>query len=132
MQDSKEANVESGTASPPEEVLGDITRTHDTALDFLKARPNAANPTLYLDQAYTRRLRRKVDFIVMPFLMLCYVFTFIDKVMLHVRDDRPSDGVERVADMLPSMLKSWASPLRSSFAATTSRTHLLPFILPCS
>ena len=82
----KGACVEAGAASPSSDPsLVDIERTHDTALDFIKARLEGANATLYTDPAYARRLRRKVDLLVMPFLMLCYVMNFLDKVLLNVR-----------------------------------------------
>lgn len=62
----------------------DIERTHDTALDFLRStRENGINAELHGDAAYARRLRRKVDRLVMPFLWFVYGVTFLDKVMLN-------------------------------------------------
>jgi hypothetical protein len=61
-----------------------IDRTHDVALDFLRAKEVAIDATLYLDPAYARRLRRKADKLVMPFLFIVYGVTFLDKVVLNV------------------------------------------------
>jgi len=61
----------------------------DTALVYLQAKENGVDSTLHKDAAYCRRLRRKVDFRVIPFLMLCYMMNYLDKVLLNVRHPRP-------------------------------------------
>lgn len=57
----------------------------DTALVFLQAQESTVDRTLHHDEAYCRRLRRKVDLLVIPFLMLCYLMNYLDKVLLNVR-----------------------------------------------
>lgn len=60
----------------------------DEALDFLEKYKNAAALGLSRDAAFTRGLRKKIDFRVLPFLWLCYTLCFIDKVLLNVRESR--------------------------------------------
>lgn len=62
-----------------------IERTHDVALDFLRARDGTVNAKLHTNPVYARRLRRKVDKLVMPLLWAVYGVTFLDKVILNVR-----------------------------------------------
>lgn len=59
--------------------------TQDGALDFLQANQSSVDSSRHTDSAYARRLRRKVDFIVMPFLILCYTMNAIDKILINVR-----------------------------------------------
>ncbi len=59
----------------------------DAAFEYLQTHiDNTAS--IQTSAAYTRRIRRKVDLLVMPFLMLCYVLNFMDKVLLNVSDTR--------------------------------------------
>lgn len=57
----------------------------DQALDFLKQHKNEAAVSLSRQAAFTRALRRRVDFRVIPFLCCCYTLNFLDKVLLNVR-----------------------------------------------
>jgi len=57
----------------------------DTALVFLQAKERTVDWALHNDAAYCRRLRRKVDVRVIPFLSLCYLMNYLDKVLLNVR-----------------------------------------------
>ena len=87
--DAKQPTSESGDPPTPtytdkHEHTAPLGRTHDAALDFLRAREGAATTTLHNDAAYARRLRRKVDGFVMPFLFVVYAVTFLDKVILNV------------------------------------------------
>ena len=85
MVEEKGPNIASNTSPVTDHCSpGDIGRIKDAALDFLETHQSAIDPNLYKDQAYVRRLRRKVDFAVIPFLMLCYVMNFLDKTLLGV------------------------------------------------
>ncbi|KAF4551512.1 Thiamine pathway transporter-like protein 1 [Elsinoe fawcettii] len=55
-------------------------RVKDNALLFLEQHIDEPVDT---DPDMLRRLRRKVDYMVIPFLMLCYTLNFIDKVLLN-------------------------------------------------
>lgn len=57
----------------------------DQALDFLKQHKNDAAVSLSRQASFTRALRRRVDFRVIPFLCCCYTLNFLDKVLLNVR-----------------------------------------------
>jgi hypothetical protein len=57
----------------------------DQALDFLKQHKNDAAVDLSRQASFTRALRRRVDFRVIPFLCCCYTLNFLDKVLLNVR-----------------------------------------------
>ncbi|TKX18891.1 MFS transporter-like protein 162 [Elsinoe australis] len=62
--------------------LKTIEHTHgkDNALIFLEEHEGT---TTQADPHELRRLRRKVDYMVIPFLMFCYTLNFIDKVLLN-------------------------------------------------
>ena len=60
------------------------SKAHDEALDFLEQHRDAVNVALGFDKAYLRRLRRKLDFYIIPFMMVVYTFNFIDKILLNV------------------------------------------------
>lgn len=57
----------------------------DQALDFLRQHKNEAAVSLSRQASFTRALRRRVDFRVIPFLCACYTLNFLDKVLLNVR-----------------------------------------------
>lgn len=67
----------------------------DQALDFLKQHKNDAAVSLSRQASFTRALRRRVDFRVIPFLCCCYTLNFLDKVLLNVRHsgNRPGDEI---------------------------------------
>ncbi|KAF2228086.1 major facilitator superfamily domain-containing protein [Elsinoe ampelina] len=52
----------------------------DNALMFLEQHQDER---IEADPATLKRLRRKVDYMVIPFLMFCYALNFIDKVLLN-------------------------------------------------
>jgi hypothetical protein len=95
MDSAKEENiwqekrgVSLGATSEPEKAsnLGIEERDtrRDAALDFLGQYKNVASVELSKVAAFTRGLRRKIDWRLMPFLFVCYSLTFIDKVLLNV------------------------------------------------
>ncbi|KAL2276307.1 hypothetical protein FJTKL_00992 [Diaporthe vaccinii] len=61
----------------------DNDRRFDQALDFLKQHKNDAAVSLSRQASFTRALRRRVDFRVIPFLCCCYTLNFLDKVLLN-------------------------------------------------
>ncbi|QIW99508.1 hypothetical protein AMS68_005026 [Peltaster fructicola] len=74
-----------GKQATPTAILEDGSEPHaqDDALTFIRAHRDEVDATLYADSAYAKRLRRKVDLLVMPFLLLCYSMNFLDKVLLN-------------------------------------------------
>lgn len=85
MSSGKEHTVlESPASSPGNENLTD-GRARDDALDFLEHHKNVTNAELSHDPVYMRRVRRKIDFYVIPFLLFCYIMNFLDKILLNVR-----------------------------------------------
>lgn len=64
----------------------------DQALDFLKQHKNDAAVDLSRQASFTRALRRRVDFRVIPFLCCCYTLNFLDKVLLNVRHSEGGRG----------------------------------------
>lgn len=77
-----------GTSKDNDAVLADRSDSDshvDQALDFLKQHKNEAAVSLSRQASFTRALRRRVDFRVIPFLCVCYTLNFLDKVLLNVR-----------------------------------------------
>ena len=60
------------------------SKAHDEALDFLAQYRNEVNDSLGFDQLYVKRLKRKLDFYIIPFMLVVYAFNFIDKILLNV------------------------------------------------
>lgn len=78
--------IEKGLSEQPSlSQLSDSDNRRDKALDFLAEHKNEASIELSKVTAFTRRLRRKIDWRVMPFFCLCYTMNFLDKVLLNVR-----------------------------------------------
>lgn len=82
---SKESDVVPGDRS-------DNENRFDQALDFLKQHKNDAAVGLSRQASFTRALRRRVDFRVIPFLCCCYTLNFLDKVLLNVRHSEKGRG----------------------------------------
>ena len=57
--------------------------TIDDALVYIQAHRDDERPQE--NPTDIRHLKRKVDFYVITFLMLCYMLNFLDKVLLNVR-----------------------------------------------
>lgn len=70
------------------------SKAHDEALDFLEQHRHEVDIALGFDQSYIRRLKRKLDFYIIPFLLVVYTFNFIDKVLLNVSFDQTSEVEE--------------------------------------
>lgn len=90
--------------------LKTIEHTHskDNALIFLEEHEGT---TTQADPHELPRLRRKVDYMVIPFLMFCYTLNFIDKVLLNV--SLPVNlYLQIIADTTCSMPPSWDSTSR--------------------
>lgn len=60
------------------------SKAHDEALDFLEKHRNDVNARIGLDDTYMRKLRRKIDYHILPFMLLVYILNFIDKTILNV------------------------------------------------
>lgn len=84
MSSGKEQNIEESPASPSAYWTTPNGRARDDALDYLEKHKDDTNASLGLDPVYMRRLRRKIDFYVIPFLLLCYIMNFLDKILLNV------------------------------------------------
>lgn len=54
----------------------------DQAYNFLTSAHASSDETAQVD---LKRLRRKVDWYIVPIMFLCYTMQFIDKVSLNVR-----------------------------------------------
>lgn len=83
------------TSKDSDAVLGDRSDNDsrfDQALDFLKQHKNDAAVDLSRQAEFTRALRRRVDFRVIPFLCCCYTLNFLDKVLLNVRHSEGGRG----------------------------------------
>lgn len=80
-----EIETPSGVAVTPDTLH---SRSHnslrDEALDFLEEHKNAAAVGLSKNAAFTRTLRKKIDFRIAIVLWLAYTLCFIDKVLLNV------------------------------------------------
>ena len=81
MFDHKNDVPESSASSYIDGIRTD-TRARDDALGFLEQHELESNAALGFDVAYMRRLRRKIDFFVIP-LLLCYIMNFLDKILLN-------------------------------------------------
>lgn len=85
IHESDEVSKDNGAA--PADSSDNDSRL-DQALDFLKQHKNDAAVSLSRQASFTRALRRRVDFRVIPFLCCCYTLNFLDKVLLNVRHFR--------------------------------------------
>lgn len=83
-----------GVETPPSLAVTPDTSSHDSlrdeALDFLEEHKNEAAVTLSRNAAFTRALRKKIDFRIATVLWLAYTLCFIDKVLLNVSDTTPN------------------------------------------
>jgi hypothetical protein len=74
--------------SPVEKVVSPghviVDTRQDDALDFLHQYKNEESVQLSKVASFTKALRRKIDWRLMPFLCLSYALNFIDKVLLNV------------------------------------------------
>jgi hypothetical protein len=59
-------------------------KRRDDALDFLDHHRAEAQEDRSHDASFTKSLRRKIDWRLMPFLCVCYTLNFVDKVLLNV------------------------------------------------
>lgn len=102
--------------------LSDNENRFDQALDFLKQHKNDAAVDLSRQASFTRALRRRVDFRVIPFLCCCYTLNFLDKVLLNVRHFENGRGqyIIRASANMTSMLISWEWPPRSTSGAMST------------
>lgn len=88
-----------GPSRDNDAVLADRSDNHsrdDQALDFLKQHKNVKAVSLSRQSSYTRALRRRVDFRVIPFLCCCYTLNFLDKVLLNVRNFESGRGSDLI------------------------------------
>lgn len=89
--ENKKADSHAQVATHPVIPLPDISYSdptnnrRDRALDFLDEHKNSAALEYSKDSAFTRGLRRKIEFRILPFLWICYTISSIDKVILNVR-----------------------------------------------
>lgn len=83
-----EVETPPGLAGIPDTSSHDSLR--DEALDFLEEHKNAAAVSLSRNSAFTRALRKKIDFRIAAVLLLAYSLCFIDKVLLNVSNMPPS------------------------------------------
>jgi len=77
---------------------------YDEAYDFLKHH----EATSHSERTDTKRLRRKIDWHIVPLMFLCYAMSFLDKVLLNVGVPVSLCSLW-MADMAGSMLLLWAS-----------------------
>jgi len=84
--DNKQADARDyETQSGPGSTSPSTTSTApDAALVYLQQHKREATLSLIHDEKYMRRLRRKVDYRVIPLLTCCYIMNFLDKVILNV------------------------------------------------
>lgn len=63
--------------------------THDQNLDQAYWYVQSSNTAVEATPAELRRLRRKIDWWIVPIMFACYTMQFIDKVSLNVRISSP-------------------------------------------
>ncbi|KAI9696882.1 MAG: hypothetical protein M1820_007957 [Bogoriella megaspora] len=59
------------------------SKAHDEALDFLKQHRDDFRVELGFDPDYIKRLKRKLDLYILPFMLVVYMFNFLDKILLN-------------------------------------------------
>lgn len=80
---TKEKDLETSVAQEPDDVQdGKISYINDAdvALDFLRSEGAAAPEMSPQDE---RRLRRKIDWMVMPLMWCCYCLQYLDKTLIN-------------------------------------------------
>lgn len=92
-------------AASPGHVVVDTRR--DNALDFLQQYKNEESVELSKVASFTKALRRKIDWRLMPFLCLSYTLNFIDKVLLNVSLRLGISGQLGATNIEFSTRKSW-------------------------
>lgn len=77
-----EAIPRSGSAAAePEDIIGEVkdVRNADAALDFLRHEGEVREMTLEDE----KRLRRKIDWMIMPLMWSCYCLQYLDKTLIN-------------------------------------------------
>jgi len=71
-----------GAPHPEVERTVIVPKDADKAYDFLSSIKQSAQAA---DEIDLKRLRRRIDWHIMPCFFLCYTMSFLDKVILNVR-----------------------------------------------
>lgn len=151
MSDTKESSLKEAEIPPSSASSGEPITNVDAAWKFLDA--NRELDGIDVSDVELKRLRRKIDWHIVPVMFCCYTMQFLDKVILNVscpttfalRNPPPlgetGAALPRcLAPTLPSamltghysMPPSWVST-RSSSSRTMSSPTLRPsFSWPCS
>ncbi|KAH8669005.1 major facilitator superfamily domain-containing protein [Xylariales sp. PMI_506] len=69
---------------PTNKAAPEADSLRDEALNFLQQHKNEASLDLTHDRAFTKALRRKIDWRLTPFFWLCYTLNYVDKVLLNL------------------------------------------------
>ena len=91
----------------------------DRAYDFL-AKAGAGFTEEQTSAVDLRRLRRRVDWRIVPLMFACYTLSFLDKVLLNVRLSHTAMADLITNTISESMEPSWASSPISSSRGTSS------------
>lgn len=78
------------------------------------------------------KLRRKIDWRIVPIMLAAYTMQFVDKVMINVSTTKERKIEATRTNERLSMLPSWVSPKTSNSSATTSPTSPPPSSSPTS
>jgi sugar phosphate permease len=79
--DEKAIATSPTSAAEPEDIIGGVkdVRNADATLNFLR-HEGAVRPTTAADE---KRLRRKIDWMIMPLMWCCYCLQYLDKTLIN-------------------------------------------------
>lgn len=82
-QEEKKDIIPSTSPAPSDIEIGEIikdVRNADAALDFLRHEDTSVRPMTPEDE---RKLRRKIDFMIVPLMWCCYCLQYLDKTLIN-------------------------------------------------
>ena len=91
----------------------------DEAYLYMKGHEGEGADDVDVDLA---KLRRKIDWRIVPIMLAAYTMQFVDKVMINVSTTKKFNNEAMRTNERHSMLPSWVSPKTSNSSATTSPT----------
>jgi hypothetical protein len=77
--EKRAADLETSSSPEPEPIVGEVkdVRNADAALDFLRSEGTVRQMT----PEDEKRLRRKIDWMIMPLMWCCYCLQYLDKTL---------------------------------------------------
>lgn len=111
--------LEKGNGIDETTTTASIPNPGDEALAFLQE--HTLEGSFASDKEQLRRLRRKIDYHVIPFRAFAYFANYLDKILLNVRSN--ASLIEEDLTLIHSTPMLWVLPQTSSLKAMNFPTH---------